>query len=107
MCLFQPLKRTRYNCGDKVDEHTSQACTGNGYLKDMIVHIIDQFFFTMTYCTKLVLSGRTHFEFMHPLLENHVENIQKIGSYNRAKVYQARVEPLGSYAVDLRNLKGA
>jgi len=46
-------------------------------LKDLILHMINQYFSMMTYCTKLVLSRRTSFEFMQPLLENHIENIQK------------------------------
>ena len=61
----------------------------------------------MTYCTDLILSRRTPFEFVWPLLENHIENIRKIGGSDRAKLYQARVELLGSYAADLHNLKGA
>jgi len=44
-------------------------------LKDLILRMIDQIFSMMTYCTELVLSGRTSFELMWPLLENHVENI--------------------------------
>ena len=49
-----------------------------GILNDLILHMFDQFFSMMTYCTELVLSRRTSFEFVRPLLENHVENIQKV-----------------------------
>ena len=76
-------------------------------LEDLVLHVIDQFFSSMTCCTELVLSKRTSFEFVRPLLENHVESIQKIGGFNRTKVYQAPVEQLESYAEDLRNLEGA
>jgi len=76
-------------------------------LKDLIFHMIDQFFSALTYCTGLVFSGRNPFELMRPLLVNHVENIWKVRGSNQTKVYQARVEQLGSYVVDLRNLEGA
>jgi len=76
-------------------------------LKDLILYMMDQFFFTMTYCTELALSGRTPFELVQPLLGNHIENIRKIRGSDRAKVYQARVEQLGPYAAKLQNLKGA
>ena len=56
-------------------------------LENLIIHMIDQFFSMMAYCTELVLSERTSFEFVRPLLENHVENIQKVGGSDRAKVY--------------------
>jgi len=48
-------------------------------LEDLIFHMIDQFFLMMIYCTELVLSGCIPFEFMGPLLENHVEKSEKSG----------------------------
>ena len=54
----------------------------------------------------MVLSGCTPFDFMRPLLKNHVENIRQVVGSDRAKVYQARMEQLGSYVADLRNLEG-
>ena len=33
-------------------------------LEDLIIYMIDQFFSMMTYCTEIVLSERTHFEFV-------------------------------------------
>ena len=56
-------------------------------LKDLILYMIDQFFSMMTYYIELVLSRRTPFEFMWPLLENHIENIRKVRGSNRAEVY--------------------
>ena len=44
-------------------------------LEDLILHMIDWFFSTMTYCTELVLSRHIPYEFVQLLLENHVENI--------------------------------
>ena len=44
---------------------------------------------------------------MRSVLENNIENIRKVGSSNLAKVYQVRVDQLGSYSVDLQNLEGA
>ena len=76
-------------------------------LEDLILYMIDQLFSIMTYCTKLELSGRTLFEFVQPLLKINVEDIKKIRGSNWVKVYQTRVEQLGSYAADLRNLKDA
>ena len=76
-------------------------------LGDLTLHMMNQFFSMITYYTNLVLSEHTPFEFMQPLLENHVENIQKIRGSHRAKVYQERVKQLGSYTADLQNLKGA
>ena len=76
-------------------------------LGDLTLHMMNQFFSMITFYTNLVFSGRTPFEFMQPLLENHVENIQKIRGSDRAKVYQERVKQLGSYTANLQNLKGA
>ena len=44
-------------------------------LESLVIHMIDQFFSMMTYCTELVAFGRTPFEFVRPLLENHVESV--------------------------------
>ena len=63
--------------------------------------MIDQFLSMMKYCTELVLSGWSSFEFVQSLLENYIKNIRKVGSSGRAKVYQARMEQLGPYSVDL------
>ena len=41
------------------------------------------------------------------MLENHVENIRKVRSSDRAKVYQAHVEQLGFYSANLRHLESA
>ena len=69
--------------------------------------MIDQFFSMMKYYTKLVRSRWSFFEFMRSLLENHIENIRKVGGSDRAKVYQACMEQLGSYSVDLWNIENA
>ena len=58
-------------------------------------------------CTKLVLYGQSSFKFVRSLLENHVENIMKVGGSEQAQMYQARIEPLGSYSVELQNLESA
>jgi len=55
-------------------------------LEDLILHMINQLFSMITYCTKLVLSRCTPFKFVRSLLENHVENIQKVGGFDRVKV---------------------
>ena len=42
---------------------------------------------------------------MRSLLKNQVENVKKVRSFERAKVYEARVEKTELYSVDLRNLE--
>ena len=44
-------------------------------LESLVLHMINQFFSMMMYYIKLVLSGHTPFEFVRPLLENHVESV--------------------------------
>jgi len=72
-------------------------------MEGLITRVIDQFLSIMEYCTELVLFGQSFFEFVRSLLENHIENIQKVEGSEQAKVYQARMEQLGSYSVDLRS----
>jgi len=42
--------------------------------------MIEQFFATMAYCLKLLLSGRNYFKFARSLLENQIENIRQPGA---------------------------
>jgi len=44
-------------------------------LKELTLRMVEQFFTTMKYCTKLVLIGQSSFEFARSLLENQIENI--------------------------------
>ena len=74
-------------------------------LDGLITHVIDQFLSMMKYGIELVLSGHTSFEFGRSLLKNYIENIRKVRGSERAKVYQARMEQLGSYSLDLQNLE--
>jgi len=45
-------------------------------LEGLTTHVIDQFFHMLGYGTKLVLSGKSSFEFIRMLLEDYVENIK-------------------------------
>ena len=60
---------------------------------------------TMKYCTELVLSGRSSFEFACALPENRAKNIRQTGGSDRARAHQVLVEQLGTYSWDLRNLE--
>ena len=61
-------------------------------LEGLIIWVIDQFLFMIDYCTDLVLTGQSSFDFVWSLLDNHAENIKKVGGTERAIEYQARVE---------------
>ena len=51
-------------------------------LEGLITQMIDQFLFMMEYCTDLVLTGQSFFDFKRSLLDNHVENIRRLGELN-------------------------
>ena len=74
-------------------------------LEELPLQMIEQFFTTMTYCSKLVLSGRNPFEFARSLLENQIENIRQTGGSDLAKTHQVSVEQLGMYSKELRTLE--
>ena len=67
--------------------------------------MVKQFFTMMKYCSELVLTRWSSFEFTRSLLENQIENIRQTGSSDLAKAYQVLVEQLGMYSKDLRNLE--
>ena len=46
-------------------------------LEELSLQVVWQFFTMMEYCTELVLSERSFFEFVWALLENQVENIRQ------------------------------
>ena len=54
---------------------------------------------------KLVLSGRSSFEFARMLLENQIENIHHTGSSEQARAYLMLVEQLGICLKELRTLE--
>jgi len=76
-------------------------------MKELTLQIVGQFFMTMRYCIELLLFRQSPFEFMRSLLENQIENIRQTGGSDRAIVYQALVEQLGTYSEDLKNLERA
>ena len=73
--------------------------------EELTLQIVGQFFVTMKYYIKLVLSEWSSFEFVQSLFENQIENIRQTWGSDRAIVYQALVEQLGTYSKDLRNLE--
>jgi len=75
-------------------------------MEELTLQIVGQFFVMMRYCIELILSGRSPFEFVQSLLENQIENIKQTGGSDRATMYRALVEQLGTYLRDLRNLEG-
>ena len=48
-------------------------------LEGLVTRMIDQFLFMIEYCTDLVFTGQSFFDFVWSLLYNHVENIKKVG----------------------------
>jgi len=62
---------------------------GVNILEGLITYVINQFLSMMKYSTKLVFFGHSCFEFVQLLLENHIENIRKVGGFDRDKVNQA------------------
>jgi len=80
-------------------------------LEELSLQMVRQFFTTMEYCTKLVLSGRSSFEFVQILLENQVilenqvKNIRQAGGSDQVRAHQVLVEQLSVYSKDLRNLE--
>ena len=59
----------------------------------------------MKSCIKLVLSGRTSFEFARMLLENQIENIHHTGGSDQVKTHLALVGQLRMCLKELRTLK--
>ena len=47
-------------------------------LKELSIKMVRQFITTIEYCTELVLSERSSFEFVRTLLDNQVENTSGI-----------------------------
>jgi len=76
-------------------------------IEKLTLQIVGQFFVTMRYCIKLILSGWISFEFVRSHLENQVENIRQTRDFDRMTVYQALFEKLGTYSKDLKNLERA
>ena len=61
----------------------------------------------MKYYTDLVFTGHSPFNFVQPLLDNHIESIRKVRRAERAKEYQERVEQLGQSLASLQNFESA
>ena len=61
----------------------------------------------MEYCTNLVFTGQSSFDFVWSLLDNHVENIKKVGGTERAIEYQTHVRRLGQCLADLHDFENA
>lgn len=76
-------------------------------LEGLITWVIDQYLFMIEYCTDLVLTGQRFFDFVRSLLDNHVENIKKVGGAERAADYQARVKQLEQCLADLHDFENA
>jgi len=53
-------------------------------LEGLITRVIDQFLSMMEYCTDLVFTGQSSFDFVWLLLDNRVDNIKKVGGAERA-----------------------
>ena len=70
-------------------------------LEELSLQMVKQFFIIMEYCTELVLSRRSSFEFVRTLLENQVKNIWQTGGSDKVRAHQVRVEQLGVYSRDL------
>ena len=75
-------------------------------LEELTLQMIKQFFAMMTYCSKLILSGRSPFEFARSL-ENQIENIRQTEGSDLAKTHQVLVEQLEMYSKELRTLENA
>ena len=76
-------------------------------LEYLIIWVIDQFLSVMEYCTDLVLTGQSSFDFVRSLLDNHVQNIKKVGRVERAMEYQAHAKQMRQCLADLHNLENA
>jgi len=76
-------------------------------LEGLITWVIDQYLFMMEFCIDLVLTGQSFFDLVQSLLDNHVENIKKVGGTERAAEYQARVKQLEQCLADLHDFENA
>jgi hypothetical protein len=76
-------------------------------LEDLIAHTIGQFNSTLKTCVELILSGRRSFDFVRPLLENHIANIKSVAGMDRASPHMARLVRLEQLSVDMCNLNSA
>jgi len=74
-------------------------------LEELTLQMVEQFFTMMKYCTELVLTGRSSFEFARTFRENLIEIIRQTGVSDQARAYQVLVEQLGMYFKNLKNLE--
>jgi len=104
-----PLAPWEHSCYCRRDGIQKCSCGDNnnnyGYLEELTLQMIEQFFTTMTYCSKLVLFGWSPFKFTWSLLENQIENIRQTGGSDLVKIHQVLVEQLRMYSKKLKTLE--
>jgi len=84
---------------------TTEAAPAMDIMEELAYQIVQQFFTSMRSYIELVLSGRSSFEFVWMLLENHIENIRHTRSSEQGRAYLTLVEQLGICLKKLRTLE--